>query len=146
MRLWSLHPRYFDRQALTACWREALLAQSILARGGGGGYSRHPQLDRFRAQRAPLDAIGAFLVAIADEADARGYHFAREKIVRPLADPKTIPVSTGQLAYEWGHLKAKLKQRSPELAKRWAKLARPVPHPLFTPVEGPIAPWERPKD
>jgi len=26
MRLWSVHPRHLDRQGLTACWREALLA------------------------------------------------------------------------------------------------------------------------
>ena len=27
MRLWSLHPKYLDRQGLLAAWREALLAE-----------------------------------------------------------------------------------------------------------------------
>ncbi|KAE8763172.1 pyrimidine dimer DNA glycosylase/endonuclease V [Georgenia thermotolerans] len=26
MRIWSLHPRYLDRQGLTACWREGQVA------------------------------------------------------------------------------------------------------------------------
>src|SRR5690606_2545023 len=77
MRLWSVHPRYFDRQALTACWREGLLALAVIAEPGRG-YSRHPQLRRFQQSIAPQPAIGKYLSAIVDEADARGYHFARE--------------------------------------------------------------------
>ena len=33
MRLWSLHPSQLDRRALVAGWREALLAQKVLAGG-----------------------------------------------------------------------------------------------------------------
>ena len=47
MRLWSVHPLHLDRQGLTACWREALLAQAVLA-GRTRGYRAHPQLERFR--------------------------------------------------------------------------------------------------
>ncbi len=43
-----MHPRYLDRQGLTACWREGLLAQKVL-RGATKGYRNHPQLRRFRA-------------------------------------------------------------------------------------------------
>src|SRR5690606_6899395 len=42
MRLWSLHPRYLDRQGLLALWREALLARAVL-RGETRGYTLHPQ-------------------------------------------------------------------------------------------------------
>ena len=31
MRLWSLHPGYLDARGLVALWREALLAQVVLA-------------------------------------------------------------------------------------------------------------------
>ena len=31
MRLWSIHPHQLDRAALVACWREALLAQAVIA-------------------------------------------------------------------------------------------------------------------
>ena len=100
MRLWSVHPRYFDRQALTACWREALLAQAVLV-GNTQGYGHHPQLLRFRDQPSPPDSIGAFLEAIVDEADARCYAFNRTKILRPQQSVEQIPVTVDQLSYEW---------------------------------------------
>ena len=58
VRIWSLHPRYLDRQGLTACWREGLLAQAVLA-GRTKGYRHHSQLERFRAQPDPVAAVGA---------------------------------------------------------------------------------------
>lgn len=75
-----MHPQHLDRIGLVACWREALLAQAVLA-GNTRGYQRHPQLTRFRATPEPLAAIGAYLEGIVDEADARGYHFDREKVL-----------------------------------------------------------------
>ncbi|GMA24007.1 hypothetical protein GCM10025864_17660 [Luteimicrobium album] len=86
MRLWSVHPRYLDRQGLTACWREALLAQAVLA-GRTTGYRNHPQLERFRAADDPLRTVGAYLAAVADEASARGYRFDRARIDAPRARP-----------------------------------------------------------
>jgi Pyrimidine dimer DNA glycosylase len=57
MRIWSVHPRYLDRQGLTAGWREGLLAQKVLT-GTTKGYRNPPQLRRFRAagDGAALDA------------------------------------------------------------------------------------------
>lgn len=52
MRVWSVHPRYLDRQGLTACWREGLLAQKVLT-GTTRGYRNHPQLRRFRDLSPP---------------------------------------------------------------------------------------------
>ena len=57
MRIWSLHPGYLDRQGLVACWRESLLAQKVLA-GKTVGYTRHPQLARFRVLDDPLAGTG----------------------------------------------------------------------------------------
>ena len=144
MRLWSVHPRYFDRQALTACWRESLLAQAVLS-GRTSGYIGHPQLERFRDHSSPLDAISAFLRGIADEAEARGYRFDRAKILRVETPLEPVQVTTGQVSFEWAHLLAKLETRSPAIAAKWQELRRPQLHPLFTMVEGPIASWERPK-
>ncbi|WP_353111364.1 pyrimidine dimer DNA glycosylase/endonuclease V [Microbacterium sp.] len=142
MRLWSVHPRHLDRQALVACWREALLAQAVLA-GDTRGYRSHPQLVRFRAQSEPLDAVASFLRGVADEADARGYRFDRDRIGRRTAVDGRIEVSDGQLSAEWEHLLAKLARRSPELWERWRGVAAPEPHPLFVVVPGPVAEWER---
>ncbi len=141
MRLWSLHPRFLDRQGLTACWRESLLAQAVLA-GATRGYTRHPQLERFREHPNALELVGAYLVGVAKEAAARGYRFDTSRI-RVRSDAVTrLEVTDGQLALEWQHLLAKLERRSPELAERWRD-AEPAPHPLFRVVPGPVAAWER---
>lgn len=142
MRLWSLHPSQLDRAALVAGWREALLAQAVLD-GRTRGYRSHPQLERFRAYDEPLVAIGSYLTAIADEADARGYRFDRTRILTPGAEHGIIAVTDGQLAYEWEHLGNKLTERSPGDVQRWAT-SSPRPHPLFAVVPGAIAAWERP--
>lgn len=147
MRLWSVHPRYLDRQALVACWREGLLAQAVIGKSSGG-YSNHPQLLRFRASEVPLASLGAFLAALVDEADARSYRFARDKILaHPVegAEPGVVPrldLTDGQLHYEWRHLMVKLAMRTPDLATRFASVP-PTAHPLFRVVPGPIADWER---
>lgn len=148
MRLWSVHPRHFDRQALTACWREGLLAQAVLA-GDTVGYRQHPQLERFRDNLDPLATVGAYLHGIADDADARGYHFDRSRVRTPAPPPRPdteappLTVTTGQLDLEWRHLRTKLEGRSPEVAARWAEVERPEPHPLFRVIDGPVASWER---
>ncbi|QBE48165.1 pyrimidine dimer DNA glycosylase/endonuclease V [Leucobacter triazinivorans] len=197
MRIWSLHPSHLDRMGLVACWRETLLAQAVLA-GRTKGYRNHPQLDRFRAQPEPLDAVGAYLSAVANEARARGYRFDASRILRApgtaavaddspaagtpagaaqgavtrarVADPgesahasgdgagaapvsgrgashpsaaATIPVTRGQLDFEWAHLGRKLRERSPEQAVRW-EAETPTAHPLFRVVPGDIESWERP--
>ncbi|MGW9628959.1 pyrimidine dimer DNA glycosylase/endonuclease V [Microbacterium sp. NPDC055521] len=141
MRIWSLHPAHLDRAALVACWRETLLAQAVLA-GRTKGYTRHPQLERFRAQADPLASVGAYLSSVADEADARGYRFDRTRILAPASPVALIPVTDGQLALEWQHLGAKLDQRSPADAVRW-RASAPTPHPLFTVVPGTVESWER---
>ncbi len=138
-----MHPQYFDRQALTAGWREALLAQAVIATPGRG-YSRHPQLERFRADPAPLVVVGAFLTGIADEADARGYRFDRSRILVPGSVVARIALPQGQLDYEWSHLLGKLTTRSPLVAERWAAVTAPEAHPIFQVVDGGIADWERP--
>jgi hypothetical protein len=152
MRLWSLHPALLDRQGLTACWREALLAQAVLA-GRTRGYTRHPQLARFRAQPDPVAAIGTYLEAVAAAAEARGYRFDRTRIDRTRPVPseagatgteragpvRRVRVTKGQLAFELDHLRAKLAARSPELPLP----EHPEPHPLFLVEPGPIADWER---
>ncbi|UJP11182.1 pyrimidine dimer DNA glycosylase/endonuclease V [Microbacterium sp. KUDC0406] len=142
MRLWSPHPRYLDRQALVACWREALLAQAVLAERTTG-YRNHPQLLRFRDRPDPLGAVGMFLTGVADEADARGYRFDRARIDVPGRPDGSIEVTSGQLVAEWRHLMVKLAQRSPERLALLADVRTPDPHPLFVVVPGGTADWER---
>src|SRR5215510_1336470 len=104
MRLWSLHPKYLDARGLVALWREALLAQAVLARRTRG-YTHHPQLRRFRAARNPKQAIAAYLQAIHNEATLRGYVFDASRIGRQGKIVESIKVTHGQLQYEWQHLR-----------------------------------------
>jgi hypothetical protein len=141
MRLWSLHPRYFDSQGLVALWREALLARAVLC-GNTRGYRHHPQLERFRSQSAPRSAISAYLQGIHDEAAARGYSFDRSKIGRVRMRAPVV-VTAGQVEYEWHHLLQKLEVRSPGLYEQWRAVSTPECHPLFRVQPGPVESWER---
>ena len=154
MRLWSLHPRYLDRQGLTAAWREALLAQAVLA-GRTKGYRSHPQLRRFAGTSDPMGAIGAYLEALADEATGRGYRYDRSRIDRPTTGGDgtgtrwdgAIEVTTGQMEYEWGHLDAKLEAAEPRLACRPRDSVRGGGRqvrgaPGVPRRRGPVADWE----
>src|SRR5882757_3964613 len=98
MRLWSLHPKYLDVRGLTACWREGLLARKVLL-GETRGYTRHPQLERFRAGPEPVGLIDSYLRAIHKEASDRGYHFDGTKI-GPRSSSVLLDVKAGQVEYE----------------------------------------------
>lgn len=142
MRLWSLHPRHLDRRGLVAVWREALLAQAVL-RGRTRGYRQHPQLARFRAARAPVACIASYLRAVRDEAVRRGYRFDARRISRARFAGR-IPVTRGQLAYEWRHLRTKLQRRDGTWLSTLRKVS-PEPHPLFRLRTGAVEAWERPR-
>ncbi len=141
MRLWTLHPSYLDAKGLVALWRETLLAQAVL-HGKTKGYKNHPQLIRFRERK---DLLEKYLHAICNEADARDYNFDRKKIIELRAKaPKTIPVTKGQVNYEWQHLLKKLKTRDPARHKENKKLKTPPKtFPVFKVMPGKnIEPWE----
>lgn len=140
MRLWILHPRYLDARGLVALWREALLAQAVLA-GETRGYTRHPQLTRFRDSPSPMDSIASYLHVVQAEASLRAYRFDASKIAAG-RHAKPIPASRGQLDYEWAHLMAKLQIRAPSWLEKLDPLVLPEPHPLFQIVPGAVAEWE----
>ena len=140
MRLWSLHPRYLDPKGLVALWREALLAQKVL-KGGTTGYRHHPQLERFKAHADPVAAVATYLRFILEEAVRRGYRFDANKI----SSGRTVSrifCTEGQLRYELGHLRRKLRNRDRVRYRGLLQVTLPEPHPLFTLVPGGIEPWE----
>jgi hypothetical protein len=142
VRLWTLHPRYLDARGLVALWREGLLARAVLC-GQTKGYTRHPQLERFRANTTPIEAIDRYLAAVCDEADARAYRFDRSKLGAATSEVHLV-ASDGQLMYEWTHLLTKLQARDPERHAALRDVRAPQAHPLFDILPGPVAPWERP--
>ena len=146
MRLWSLHPRYLDARGLVALWREALLAQAVL-RGRTRGYTHHPQLLRFKETPNPTQLIASYLQVVHAEATARGYNFDRRRIGSTgivTGKPQTIPVTLGQLRYEWNHLQSKLARRDPEWLEAIEKTTRrKEPNPVFQIVPGAVEAWEK---
>jgi len=70
MRIWSLHPKYLDTKGLVALWRETLLAQHVLE-GKTKGYKNHPQLDRFKRSKKPIEVINQYLAGVYAEALTR---------------------------------------------------------------------------
>lgn len=141
MRLWTLHPRYLDARGLVALWREGLLAQKVLL-GRTKGYVHHPQLIRFRVLSDPPAAVAAYLAAVLEEAQRRGYAFDATKIAR-VRRSEGIIETKGQLLYEWRHLLEKLARRSPKQYAICRRVRVPDPHPLFRIVPGRRRDWER---
>ncbi len=142
MRLWSLHPQYLDPRGLVALWREGLLAQAVL-RGETTGYTRHPQLLRFRLQASPIACIAEYLWSVHAESVRRGYRFDARKISRDRTFER-IGVPRGQISFEWHHLLKKLKTRAPAWRETLMTVTSPMPHPLFRVKSGAVADWERP--
>jgi len=141
VRLWSIHPKYLDQIGIVALWREGLLAQKVLL-GNTKGYTRHPQLDRFKQCDNPVGAIASYLHAVAVDATRRGYNFTTDKIdTRRFTG--TIAVASGQASYEFSHLLKKLAVRSPEQYQRLLDVTTVTLHPLFHRVKGEVAGWEK---
>ncbi|MEM1984893.1 MAG: pyrimidine dimer DNA glycosylase/endonuclease V [Candidatus Korarchaeum sp.] len=144
MRLWSIHPSYLDRLGLLGLWREGLLAKAVIE-GRTTGYRRHPQLRRFLRHEDPILAINSFLYFVMVEGEARGYRFDRSKVSRELVAEGIMPVTSGQLAFEFEHLLGKLGKRDSE---RYL-LLRSTPersikcNPVFYVVRGDIEDFER---
>ncbi len=125
-----------------ALWREALLAQAVLA-GKTRGYRHHPQLKRFQASPSPRRYIAAYLKQVHAEATRRGYAFDGRKIGRSGGVRlKSLKVTRGQLRYEWEHLQRKLRKRSPKWGRQFASVRSPELHPLFRKTVGGVADWE----
>jgi len=143
MRLWSLHPEYLDARGLAALWREGLLARKVLS-GRTKGYRNHPQLERFRAVSDPVHAIDVYLRAVLEESKRRGYKFDESKIRKHTGDYK-IPVTRGQLMFEFAHLRTKLEKRNKAAYLKLQAVGVPQPHPIFKVIEGPVEEWERGK-
>jgi len=140
MRLWSIHPSYLDAKGLVALWREGLLAQKVL-QGLTKGYRNHPQLIRFKKTTNPIGAIASYLRCIVDEADNRDYNFDRSKIINKKFHG-TIPVTNGQLTYEFKHLSGKLKTRDNELYLKFIKVEKIECHSVFNVIGGDVEDWE----
>ena len=140
MRLWSLHSKYLDFKGLVALWRETLLAKHVL-QGKTKGYKNHPQLNRFKKAKKPVDTINQYLSEIYVEASNRNYNFDKQKVNWNFKKSK-LTVTLRQLNYEVNHLLNKLKTRDYKKFKELKANSAFESHPLFKLVDGDIEKWE----
>lgn len=140
MRIWSLHPKYLDAKGLVALWRETLLAKNVLE-GKTVGYRNHPQLNRFKQSKRPVESINQYLSEIYLESVNRNYNFDIKKINWHFKKRK-LTVTTGQLNYEVKHLLTKLKTRDVNKYEELRIKTTFDIHPLFELVDGDIEGWE----
>jgi hypothetical protein len=96
---------------------------------------------RFKVTVNPVGAIATYLRSIADEAEQRKYHFDRNKIINEIFDG-LIPVTIGQLEYEFQHLLGKLKKRDLVKHARLIEVIEIKPHPIFNQISGNREDWE----
>ena len=145
MRIWSINLGWLDSIGIVALWRESLLARSVLE-GKTKGYTKHPQLDRFKSSQNPSVAIETYLYYVLEEAKKRGFDFDNGKIRDGLVDKSIkIPVSQGQLDYELELLRFKLKKRSQEYYEKIASTNKGKPNKLFVSHPGKTEAWEKVK-
>jgi hypothetical protein len=144
MRLWTIHPKYLDKKGLVALWREGLLAKRVLE-GKTKGYRNHPQLQRFKELENSLLAINSYLYFVWREAKKRGYNFRKEKISPLRIIAGKIPVTKGQIKFEFSHLCKKLEKRDKRKLEEIKKEEKIFPevNPVFYIIKGKIEKWEK---
>lgn len=143
MRLWSIHPKYLDRKGLVACWREALGAKAALE-GRVQGYKNHPQLNRFKECENQVAQINSYLYFLLQESLERKYNFDSSKInFGATLQSVIMPVTSGQVNYEFNHLMEKLKTRDNNKYRSLCRTKRIEVHPLFKMTGGEIEKWEK---
>jgi hypothetical protein len=74
-----------DTLGLVALWREGLLAKAVLE-GKTKGYTKHPQLERFKSQKEPIAAINHYLWEVLVEAKKRVYKFDESTLKQIIDD------------------------------------------------------------
>ena len=144
MRLWSIHPKYLDSRGLVALWREALLAKKVLQKRTNG-YRNHPQLERFSNTKCPTSYLNNYLKEIHNESVKRNYNFDSGKI-GPTSELKSIPVTSGQIDYEFKHLLKKLKLRDKIRYNKLKDLKNIELFPGFKSISGLVEQWEKIKN
>ena len=141
MRIWSLHPKYLDSKGLVALWRETLLAKHVLE-GKTKGYLNHPQLQRFKKAKRPIDCINQYLYAVYEESVERNYNFDKNKFNQEFT-PSELPVTNEQIIYEKNHLLKKLKSRDRDKYFDLVDVIQIEANPIFRVINGKIEDWEK---
>ncbi len=99
-------------------------------------------MKRFRAHPDEQKAITMYLLQIWNESRMRGYNFDIGKIGE-ISRIEKIPVTRGQLLFEFDLLSKKLKSRNCEKYQELLSVKEIECHPFFEIIEGDIEEWEK---
>ena len=108
------------------------------------GYKNHPQLIRFKRTSDPILYIGTYLYYVYLEGKRRGYNFNKDKIIKYDLRLK-MPVTIGQINFEFQHLLQKLKVRDMKKYEEIKDEKTIEPNPIFYIIDGDIEDWEKDK-
>ncbi|MEM0371866.1 MAG: hypothetical protein QXW05_05470 [Ignisphaera sp.] len=104
-------------------------------------------MTRFKQSQNPLLSIGTYLYYVYLEGVNRGYRFNLNKIkVYNTSITGFIPITSGQIRYEYKLLLYKLSSRDPQWRKQIECIERIDVNPVFYIIEGSISEWEKPRD
>lgn len=131
MSLWSLHPKYFDKQGLMSLWREGLAVQKMLAEDASL-QKPVPMFEEFKKSSNPIKAIGSYLSMVASEGARQGYKLNHERILCPNFDAEFIEIKPEQIIFEMDFLKSKLKQRDVKKYYETAQASSIDVNPVFS--------------
>ena len=130
MRLWTIHPKYLDRQGLTALWREGLGALTSLH--PSRGYYNHPQLNRFKKCTNSKDYLKNYMYFVWEEASSRDYNFNLDKLGFIPFIKNRLVVDKSQISFEINHLYSKMKKRSIPQFSKSVEVEKVLLNPIFT--------------
>lgn len=145
MRLWSFHPKYLDPVGLSRNWHEGLNGFRALV-GQQEMWKNHPQLNRFKDCVYPAVMFCEYMSYVAEECIERGKNYNDLELFHDMQIGEVqIPVTSGQLEYEYWWYSEKLKKRNPLLLQKLPGLQDFEPSPFFLVVDGPVEKWEKVK-
>ncbi len=134
-----VHPSKIPRHERTACRVARRSFSKKVLENKTKGYKNHPQLLRFRNAQDSLRAINAYLSQIYFESQKRGYVFDKTKI-KIIEPTELIPVTHGQIQFEFEHLVKKLKERDIQRFEKMKIISETEVNPIFKAIPGNIEP------
>jgi len=136
VRLWTIHPRYLDDEALREAWRDGLNLRRALKIGSKAAEPCPDAAPWIAESRQPVRALDLYLHAIHGEARRRGRSFDASKL-GPVDTKTKIPIPSSWVSADWRDLRAIVAKRSPGFFPRIESVQRPHCHPAFRRVSTP---------
>jgi len=142
MRLWAIHPKYLDVEALRVLWKDILTVHKIFL-GETNNYINHPHVKFFLELEKPESYIKNYSISIYEEALLRGYSYKSNLIDMKNKRIKRIGIAKEQLENEFTILKDKLLFRDNERYRDLINVKKIETNPIFITSKNGYNFWEK---